>query len=533
MLSRISVLVVLLTIPGSFSFADTALTTADSPLLCPKAEHHKSINLNGRIISAPKVPEEKELLNRLRSEDEKESRTAAISLALGGNLEAFSILLEEKDMDLLRIYGWNYQNRSGGRCVDPFIENTVIELFDDPELREPLLSFFGKNLYQSRELFEKLFSLDLDLREMRGYTSVVSAIVATNQPYIEDKMLQHAMRHTQNVDVKYWHNFMPIDKYYLDFFVQRNYKPVVPYMQEILDETHYSIVSRTHKTHVYNRHRALYYQLDKFPSYLAEGVFEKQLSKLKGITRDEVFFNIELEYAVRYALKHALSLEGRKKIVQYLAWILETEHRSDPSVSKKTLDLIDYKMRSTAIEFLAQADTRETGSILTGELNRQSDHAGGQSSASLVARILTNLSVLPVSVELNVPEFMKTVYKLDKRTQLLIVSHILGKHPHPEGHAFLLSQLQDIASSKKDFTMQYGVDSKSAFKTIFDVLITFDAADYLFLTRQKIDSIFYEGNLDEKSYVSCSKQLNALIGNESALYTALLEKRETKMSKPR
>jgi len=75
--------------------------------------------------------------------------------------------------------------------------------------------------------------------------------------------------------------------------------------------------------------------------------------------------------------------------------------------------------------------------------------------------------------------------------------------------------------------MQHGVESKSAFKTIFDILTTFDAADYLFLSRQKIDSLFDEGSLDEKSYISYSKQLNELIGNESALYSAFWEKKES------
>ena len=524
--SRILVLILLLSIPGSFAFAETAWVTGYSSVLCPKGDHHKSINMNGRLISIPKILDEKELLTRLNSKDVQESRTAAVSLALGGNLKAFSTLLENRDLNLLRIYGWNYQNRNGNRCVDPFIENRVIELFDDPELKEPLLSFFGKNLYRTRELFEKLFYLELDLKEIRFFTTVIRAIVATNQHDFEEEVLQHAMRYTSNVEVKYWHNFMPIDKYYLDFFIQRNYKPAVSYMQDILNETHYSIVSRAHKTHVYNRHRSLYYQLDRFPSYLVEKIFAEQVSKLKDITRDEVFFNIELEYAVRYALKHALSFQGRMNIVQYLATILTTEQASTPSASKKALALIDYKMRSHAIEFLAQAGTRCSVPILIAELNRQIDRADGRSSASLVAQILTNLSALPASIEIDIPEFMKAVYKLDKRTQLLTVSHILGKHPHPEGHAFLLSQLEDIALSGEDFRMQYGVESKSAFKTIFAILITFDAADYLFLSRQKIDTLLDEGGLNEKSYIAYSKQLNALIGNESALYTALLEKRK-------
>jgi hypothetical protein len=521
-----AVLVVLLSIPGSFSFADTALVTIDYPSLCPKGEHQKGISLNGRTITVPKILEEKELLERLRSGDEKESLTAAISLALSGNLKAFSFLLEKRDLNLLRLYGSYYQNRNGSRCLDPLIEKEIIELFDDPELRESLLAFLGKNLYQSRKLFEKLSAVDISLKEIRVFTSVVRTLVATNQPDIEREVLEHAVRYTVHVELKYWHNFLPIDKYYLDFFVGRNYKPAVSYMQEILDETHYSIVPEIYRTHVYNRHRGLYYQLDKFPSFLVEGVFAKLLSKLENITRDETFYNIELEAAGRYALKHALSYEGRNNIVQYLAGILATEQASDPSASDKALAVIDYKMRSQAIEFLAQAGTLDSGSILIRELNRQVGLTGVKISASLVAQILNSLSALPASVEIDVPEFMKAVKKMDERSQLLIVPHILGKHPHPEGQAFLLSQLQDIARSGEGFRMKHGIEYKTAYKMIFDVLITFDAADYLFLTRQQVDSLFDEGNLDEKLYISSSKRLNVLIGNESALYTELREKRE-------
>ncbi len=532
-LSRIVAPWAFLFIPVSFSLADTQPFMTDYPALCPKGDHHKSINMNGRTISAPKIPDEEELFSQLRSGEEKESLRAAISLALGGNLEAFSYLLEKRDLNLLRLYGWNYQNRNGSRCVDPFIENKIIELFDDPELREGLLALLGKNLYQGRELFDKLFSLDLNIKEIRFFTSVIRALVATNQPDIEEKVLQHAVRYTVNVDVKYWHNFMPIDKYYIDFFVQRNYKPAVSYMQKILDETHYSIVSKTHNTHVYNRHRGLYYGLDRFPSFFVEGVFAEQLSKLKDVSPDEIFFNIEFESAVSYALKHALSYERRYNIVQYLSWILTTEQVAGPTLSEKNLALIDYKMRSEAIEFLAQAGTLDSGYILIHELNRQVERTAGRSSSSLIAQILNTLSTLPASIGIDVPAFMKAVYKLDERSQLLIVPQILGKHPHPEGHAFLLSQLQGIARAGEKFRAKHGIDSKSAFKMIFDVLITFEAADYLFPTRQKIDSLFEEEFLDEKSYISYSKRLNALIGNDSAPYSALMEKKKIEKSKAR
>jgi HEAT repeat protein len=257
-----------------------------------------------------------------------------------------------------------------------------------------------------------------------------------------------------------------------------------------------------------------------------EEVFLRQLSKLKDVTPDETFFNLELEAAGRYALKHALSYDGRKAIVQYLSGVLESRHTDGRVASGRALAVRDYKMRSQAIEFLAQAGTRDSGTILTAELNRQVSRTESKAAAALIAKILIKLSALPTTVEIDVPAFMKAVMKLDERAQLMNVPEILRKHPHPEGHAFLISQLKEIVSSGKGFKMKYGMDNKFAYKRIFDVLMTFDAAEYLFLTRQQIDSLFEERNLNEKLYISSSKQLNALIGNESALYTALREKRK-------
>jgi HEAT repeat protein len=526
MMLLIAVLITFILSAYSYAFENTAHFTVGHPNLCPEADHQKSITLNGRAISVPKILEEKELLERLHSRDQKESFTSAISLGLGGSMRAFSVLLKKRDLNLLSLYGSYYQNRNGSRCIDPLLEKKIIEKFDDPELKEYLLTFFRKNLYQSRELFEKLVAVDLVLKEIRFSTAMVGALAATHQPDIENEVLEHAIRYTVDVEPNYWHMLLPIDKYYLDFFVQRNYKPAVSFMQEILDETHYAIVPETYRTHVYNRHRALYYQLDRFPSSLVAGVFAKQLSKLENVARDEIFFNIELEAAGRYALKHAVSFEGRNEIVRYLAEILATEQAYALSASDSVIAVIDYKMRSHAIEFLAQAGTRDSGIILTTELNRQVSLPRGKSSLALIAQILNNLIALPATIEIDVPEFMKAVKKMDERTQLLIVPQVLKKHPHFEGHVFLLSQLDNIVSSARDFKLKYGMDYKYAYKMIFDVLITFDAADYLFLTRQEVDGLFEKESLDEELYISSSKQLNALIGNESELYTALREKRE-------
>jgi hypothetical protein len=495
--------------------------------LCPPGKPHLFINFEGQKITAPASPDEKlTVIEKAGSQDKDEAQKAVMAMALAGNLHTFRDLLKNKDTRLLQSYAISYQNSNRTVCIDPEIEDAVIEHFDDPELRMPMLSFFVNNKYRGRAFFNKLLQLELDIKDMRTFSWVIKSLLATNLPGIEEEVFIHAKRYTVGMDLKYWWSLISIDQHYMEFFINRNYKPAVGYMKMILDETHYSKTRDMHLTHVINRHTAIYYRLDNFPSYLVEDIYAKQLGKLEDVEWDELF-NIELELVGRYALKHALSYENRSEIVEHLSRILQNEAVfSEHTVKEYKTDYIDYKIRDRVYEMLTRSGTDAAGVALIRELNRLVEAREAISGHTLKVHILNKLLNLPGTVKLDIAEFMRAVPELDERTRVLIVPQILAKHPHPEGHAYLLSLLEFTIEYGEEYKMYYGHDYKKGYNLMISTLLLFDKAEYLFNTRHKVEELFEQGKLDEDLYVSSSKKINSLIGNESPMFTKLMERRE-------
>jgi hypothetical protein len=175
---------------------------------------------------------------------------------------------------------------------------------------------------------------------------------------------------------------------------------------------------------------------------------------------------------------------------------------------------------------LTQSGTDAAGIALIKELNRLVKIQKSKSSHTLKVHILNKLLNLPSTVKLDIPEFMKAVPELDERTRILIVPQILAKHPHPEGHAYLLSMLEFIVAYGEEYKMYYGQDHRAGYNQMISTLLLFDKAEYLFSTHLKVEELFEQGKLDEDLYVTSSKQLNSLIGNESPMFTRLMERRE-------
>jgi hypothetical protein len=136
------------------------------------------------------------------------------------------------------------------------------------------------------------------------------------------------------------------------------------------------------------------------------------------------------------------------------------------------------------------------------------------------------LNTLPESVSLNVPDFLQAVVKFENRERYLIVPLILKKHPHPEGLRYLLSLLEEIIAKKDELKFLFGMDFQGSFNWMLEILLAFDKPEYLFETRKKIDSFYLEKRLEDEIYMSASKRLNSLIGNESPVYAALRKQKE-------
>ena len=496
---------------------------------CPAADRIDQLNFNKKILSIPGTEDQvRDLLGKISSSNQNEATRGIVSLALAGNLEAFTKLLNAQNPNGLSLYCSYYQNANEKKCIDPVLEEAVIEYLDDPKLGEAFLQLFRKSYYQSRVLFEKLINMDPAVGNVRRFGLIVKALVACNFPGTEQQVLEHGLANAAHIDRKFWWAISSVDKQYVDFFTRQNFEPGIQYIQEILDADHYSKVPENYKVHLINRQSALYYKLEVFPSSKAVDIFINQLSKLPGIPWD-MLFNVELEAVGNKSIKHAQSMAQRKQIVDHLAKIMETGNRLGYDVCEENAQSkgsFNIKVRSRLIQFLAQAATDEAAAVLLQEFQDLVERKGCHNAINLSSQLVIALNTLPESVALNVPEFLQAVLKFENRERYLTVPLILKKHPDPEGLEYLLSLLEEIIAKKDELKFMFGMDFQGSFNWMLEILLAFDKPEYLFETRKKIDSFYLEKRLEDEIYMSASKRLDSLIGNESPVYVALRKQKE-------
>jgi hypothetical protein len=121
----------ILFVPLSKTNAQDSLAAEQAMLqenICTEAGPIPKVNYEGRTINVPgSIEEEKELLGRLTVADRKEATAATIALALAGNLKTFRDLLTKRDSGLSRSYALSYRNRDGSKCIDPIVEEAIIQ----------------------------------------------------------------------------------------------------------------------------------------------------------------------------------------------------------------------------------------------------------------------------------------------------------------------------------------------------------------------------------------------------------------------
>ena len=463
------------------------------------------------------------LIQKLDDPEPKIVQNAVHALAQAGSLNAYRILLTRGDTNLLRQYASRYRNRDGTEYLDPEIEASIVENIDNPVITDPLLSFFHKNIYQSMALFDRLIRMTPDFKQTRIAGLMIKALVATNLPDIEQRVLDHAVRINAMVDQRFWWFIPEIERNYFYFFLKHGYIPAISYMQSILNETHYSMVRGDPQTHLFNRHRYIYYVLDKFPSSYVGDVFIKQLGKLSGVERD-TFFSNELKAAGEYAVKHGLTHGQKEEINKHLIQILKSIRSTTRTKVSDTRT--DFKIHVYIIKLLGKTGTETSGQALVMELVQTVSNSGQRGYATLVSQILQSITSIPDDVELDVPEFIEAARKLDNQNRFLFVPLILLKYKHPEGHAYLLSLLEEILTTEEDLKRLYGYDRVGAFMNTVKHLANFDETEYMEKTLNEIDTFFQNGKLSEGLYIRVSEYLIEAIDIESPIYTALMEKKE-------
>jgi hypothetical protein len=242
-----------------------------------------------------------------------------------------------------------------------------------------------------------------------------------------------------------------------------------------------------------------------------------------------MLFNVELEAVGRRSIEHAQSIAQRKRIVDHLERIIQTGNRLGYGVCEEkahSTGSFNIIIRSRLIQFLGQAATDEAAEVLLQEFQDLVEKKGCRDATNMASQVVIALNTLPESISLNVAEFLQAVLRFEDRERYLTIPLILKKHPHPEGHKYLLSLLDEITAKKDELKSVFGMDFQGSFNWMLDILLAFDKPEYLFETRRKIDSFYEEKRLEEAIYMSASQRLNSLIGNESPLYTALRKQKE-------
>jgi hypothetical protein len=177
-----------------------------------------------------------------------------------------------------------------------------------------------------------------------------------------------------------------------------------------------------------------------------------------------------------YAVKHALSLEQKKEINRHLIHLLESirmESQMDTAVS------VDFAIRIDIIKLPGKTGTETSARALIMELDQTVHRPENRTYATLVAQIMDSIMKLPAEAEINVAEFLHAARDLDDLNRFLYIPQVLVKHRTPEGHAYLLTTLEEILTSEKNFGGIYGSDRNGAFMRIMKDLTRFCETEYV------------------------------------------------------
>lgn len=498
---------------------------ADETGLCPPVPASRRVVVANKVTTVPPANAEETAAarGRLSSSDAAARVNAAVSLALAGDLQAFEILIAAGDRHGLSAYARFYVNPDGHSCIAPEIEEVLPIYLDDATLRPTLLTFFGKNLYRRRELFNRLNQIGFDDGRPDDYVRVAMALTATRLGGVEEEVLVTAENLLVH-DTPVRKRVLPaVHRVFVAFLTDRLYEPAVDYMEKLLvveglnEEVEYFVAgySVTRST--------VYHALDRFASPLVGDVFIRQLERV-ATSCPVNLVKYELAAFGEYAVRHAVTDDQRRRIADSLAVLLGLGPAAAPGLGEEP-GATDYLIHKACVELLADLGTTEAAAVLVGDLERVVRVGDdGSQSGLMFASTLQALGQLPESAELDVPRFLEAVKRVAKVHQLFAVAAILDAHPDPAAHAFYLAQLEWILDPPEGSLAFQAIDPARALDGITERLLAFEEPQQLEMTRNEIDRLYLAGLLDEQRFIEMTAGLNELMGTRSAVYLELEER---------
>lgn len=498
--------------------------SADDRVACPPVPDSRRVVVIDKVTTVPPATAEEAAAARelLSSADDVARRTAALSLALAGDLPTFNSLLNDRDLTSLCAYASSYVNPEGHACLADEIENAILVHFDDAALRPCLLSFFGKNLYRQRELFDRLVEFDFDDGRPDDFPRVMTAMTATQLQGVEGAVAQKAEDNLIH-DTPVRKRVLPAaHRVFVTFLADRGYEPAIDYMGNLLTAEGYDEEVESFMSEYSVTRSTVYRALDGFPSPLVGGVFARQLHRVATDCPVNLI-NYELAAFGRYAVRHAVTDDQRRRITVSLATLLGLEPAMR-SAHTPTPGARDYRIHKACVELLAKLGTNEAVAVLVRDLARLTDIEDRSLSEPMTVTTLEALRQLPESAELDVASFLEASEGIPDVYKLFTVPTILEAHPDPAAHAFHLGQLAWIVEHPNPTQVSHAIDPSRTVDGITNRLLAFDEPQQLESTRNEVDRLYQAGLIDEGRYIRTSDALNELMGTKSAVYGELMDR---------
>ncbi len=208
--------------------------------LCPPATKrlHRSVSYGNsdNVLKAPASAEERAaLMAKLQSGEGQERQFAIIRLGLAGDLEAFRLLLANRDIDGLNGYTYNYLNRDGSECIDPELENALLQHLKEPGLGIRLVALLGKNRYRSEAVLNALREIPFDPNTAHQWVAYARNITSTGLR-VEAQVLEHAQSLVR-METPVEKRVLPgLHRHYVKYFAARRYSPALSYFQALLKQ---------------------------------------------------------------------------------------------------------------------------------------------------------------------------------------------------------------------------------------------------------------------------------------------------------
>ncbi len=508
---------------------------------CPQADKYRLqrsfyfSNLK-EVVRAPQSAEEVRARFAELASPVKWRRQAAISsLALAGNIDLFQQLLAAGDSDGMATYGANYLRADGNLCIDPQIEEAIILHLHAPRFSQAFLSFFEKNLYASRALFQALTPVDYSENDPDQFGRSVKALCATRLAGLDKQLLAigtAALAH----DTPGRKRVMPgVHQSLVRYFASQRL-PVFDYFRAVFaaEPRHEQV---TYFQNNYAQTRLILYQaLNRYVDEESFLIFLEQLAVLSKQAWGP-FFSSELKELLAYLQGHSLFALRKDEVVPLLAQILQSPSLPSLPGYKKPWEpagepsFYDQQIRTEVYGLLATIDSETAGGLLQDELARLVQRPAEGYDKALLQSLLRSLASLSGSVSLDVARLVDLADHFSEQTAQLQLAEVLSRHPQPQGFAFVLRLFAEAFAAPQEVAVSGARLQLEG--VLFNLLLQFAEPHFLLQTRDKIDALFMAEELAEERYRQMSKALSELLAEDSPTYLALLASKSDKQLEKR